>query len=376
MNDDALRCRDDELIGLDATRHRLISQIQERAHQRVIPLNVLMEVTLRCNIRCLHCYNFDRDQPREACGDGPELSTDEILGAMQQVRDAGCLFLSLTGGEVLSHPDLFTFLDRARDLHLAVQLLSNGTLLRPGTAGRLAKYKNLLGVSVSLYGATPEVHDGITQVRGSWRRTWHGIERLQGLGVAVRLKYIVMRQNAHEVEAIRADGAARGLTYQFDLTITRRHDRSEGSLATRVDAEQLERLYRGPLRDLLPSGGRTATDESTRCNCARGNAAISAHGDVYPCISVPWSAGNLRQRGFREIWESSPVFQRIRGLRLSDYPHCAPCAHKAHCSRDRGAAYNASGEYTGIDPFTCSTAELAHRLADEQAAVTAPPPAR
>ena len=93
---------------------------------------------------------------------------------MGELREAGCLFLSLTGGEVLSHPDLFRFLDRARELNLAVQLLTNGTLLRPGMAKRLASYSNLMGVSVSLYGATADVHDGITQVRGSFRANLGG----------------------------------------------------------------------------------------------------------------------------------------------------------------------------------------------------------
>ena len=376
----APRCRDEELIGLapdnghgrpaPADAKLLISQAQEWAYANVVPLNVTIEITQRCNIRCLHCYNFDRASPAQApanaCADEPELSTDEILRVMGEVRAAGCLFLSLTGGEVLSHPQLFTFLERGRELHLAVQILTNGTLLRPGVAARLAGYRNLLGVSVSLYGATPEVHDAITQVRGSWRRTWAGVERLRALGVTVRLKFIVMRQNEHEVAAMRAMADARGYAYMVDVTITARHDGTAGSLDTRVDGAALERLYRGPLNDLVPLGKRSVTEDDFPCNCARGNCAISARGEVYPCISVPWAAGNVRAQPFQEIWTSSPVFQRIRGLKVADYGSCAPCPHKAHCTRDRGAAFNASGEYTGTDPFVCATAELSHRLADER----------
>jgi radical SAM protein with 4Fe4S-binding SPASM domain len=364
----APRCRDEELVApLDGKL--LITQAQEWAHAALVPLNVTIEVTQRCNIRCLHCYNFDRalpaQAPANACGE-PELSADEILRIMGEVRAAGCLFLSLTGGEVLSHPQLFTFLDRARELNLAVQLLTNGTLLRPGVAARLAGYRNLLGVSVSLYGATPEVHDGITQVAGSWRRTWAGVERLRALGITVRLKFIVMRQNEHEVAAMRAMADTRGFAYMVDVTITARHDGTSGSLATRVDRAALERLYRGPLNDLVPLGRRPVAEADFPCNCARGNCAISARGEVYPCISVPWAAGNVRAQSFHEIWTSSPVFQQIRGLRMADYAACAPCPHKAHCTRDRGAAFNASGAYTGTDPFVCATAELAHQLADEK----------
>jgi radical SAM protein with 4Fe4S-binding SPASM domain len=392
------RCGDDELIGVDSDA-RLVQSVQTWAHDRLVPLNASLEVTLGCNIRCIHCYNFDRDAPRPGAravqthlgserqvpspsggcgavgvvtaGDGtpaarPELTTEQLLDVIDQLRQAGCLFLSLTGGEVLSHPDLFRLLDRAREAHMAVQLLTNGTLLRPGMARRLAAYENLLGVSVSLYGATAEIHDAITQVHGSFRRTWAGVERLRVAGVTVRLKFVIMQPNAHEADAMIAAAGARGLSYTLDFTVTARHDGTSGSLAARITDAQREQLCRGPLRPLLPRGPRPAPPAADfTCNCARGNCAISATGEVYPCVSVPWTAGNLRDQTFAEIWRSSPVFARIRGLRLEDFGSCAPCPHRAYCTHDRGAAYTATGDYTGADPFVCAGAELTHRLAVE-----------
>jgi radical SAM protein with 4Fe4S-binding SPASM domain len=365
------RCDDDALVGVGD--HAVVSRIQSQAYARMVPLNVSLELTLKCNIRCLHCYNFDRDTdgPASCTGSGgeaaPELALEEILGLLSELRAAGTLFLSLTGGEVLSSPHLFPVLDRAQELNLAVQLLSNGTLLRPGVAARLAGYRNLLGVSISVYGATPEIHDAVTQIRGSWRRTMDGAARLKAQGVAVRLKLIVMRPNVHEVAAMRALADASGYPYLLDLTVTARHDGTRGSLAMRITEDELAALYRGPLRDLLPRGDRAVDEAAFPCNCARGNCAISARGDVFPCVSVPWTAGNVRAQPFGEIWRRSPVFERIRGLEIADYPACAPCPDKAFCSRDRGAAYNASGSYTGTDPFVCAAAGVARTVAEEDA---------
>jgi radical SAM protein with 4Fe4S-binding SPASM domain len=360
---------EDDLVLAAPDGYAAISAAQQRAFETLVPLNTTLELTTDCNIRCLHCYNFDRDEPRHApggsCGSGAArapLSLEEILALVGALRDAGCLFLSLTGGEVLSYPHLFAVMDRAQELSLAVQLLTNGTLLRPGVAARLAGYRNLLGVSVSVYGATPEVHDGITQVRGSWRRTWHGIERIRALGIIVRVKFILMRQNAHEVAAMRAAAEAGGYPYMIDMTITSRHDGSRGSLATRVEDDQLVQLHRGPLRDMLGDRPRAPKPEIGACNCARGNCAVLSNGDVTPCISVPWVAGNVRDQPFGEIWQSSPVFQRIRGLRTEDYAACAPCSDKAYCARPRGAAYTASGSYTGVDPFVCRTAAVKRQV--------------
>ena len=360
------RCEDEAVVGLESGVE-LVGKLQSAAYRAHVPLNAALELTLTCNIRCLHCYNFDRDLPRDhGCESKPELTLPEIFELLGELREAGCLFLALTGGEVLSSPKLFPVLDRARELNLAVQLLTNGTLLRPGVASRLSEYRNLLGASVSLYGATPEVHDGITQVRGSWQRTWDGIERLRTLGVNVRLKFVIMRQNAHEAGAMRAQADARGAPYVVDTVITSRNDGSATSLVTRVDDEQLRALYHGPLRDLVPDAGWSVSEESFPCNCARGNCAISAVGDVTPCISVPWVAGNVRERKFIDIWRYAPVFQRIRGLCIADYGSCAPCPDKSYCVRDRGAALTASGNYTGVDPFVCRTAAVRREVAEER----------
>jgi len=359
----APRCQDELIVGAEAqSSYALLGEVQGKAYARTVPLNVSLELTLNCNIRCLHCYNLDRDQPQGCHGGGedarPDLSLDEIMRLLSDLRDAGCLFLTLSGGEVFTYPHLYAVLDRARELNFAVQLLTNGTMLQPGVAARLAGYRNLLGVSVSLYGATADVHDGITQMPGSWKRTWDGAERLRAAGIAVRLKFIVMSPNAHQVAEMRAQAAERGFAYLVDVTITPRHDGTRGSLAMRVSEEQLAALYRGPLRDLLPTGQLPATEERFPCNCARGNCAINAKGDVHPCVSVPWAAGNVRGQPFAEIWKTSPVFQKIRGLRIADYEACAPCPDKPYCSRNRGAAFNYSGSYTGTDPFVCRSAAI------------------
>ena len=374
MGTEAPLCADTAVIA-PPSGLAIVGHLQRQAYLQTIPLNASLELTLRCNLRCLHCYNFDRDTDGPACGsDGalaPELSLDEICRVLGELREAGTLFLALTGGEVLSAPHLFPVMDRARELGFAVQLLSNGTMLRPGVAARLAGYRNLTGVSISVYGATPEVHDGITQVRGSWRRTWAGADRLRAQGIAVRMKVIVMRANAHEVGAMRGMAEARGLSTAVDVNITARNDGTSGSVATRATEEQLVELYRGALADLAPKTAHVVDEASFPCNCARGNCAISSRGDVQPCISVPWVAGNIRRQPFAEIWRSSPVFQQIRGFKMADYPKCAPCPDKAFCSRDRSAAYNASGRYTGNDPFVCSVAGIARKVVEERAAAAA-----
>jgi len=209
-----------------------------------------------------------------------------------------------------------------------------------------------------VYGARAETHDGITQVSGSHERTMSGARRLAERAVRVGLKFVIMKANAAETGAMIAAADAEGFEYSVDTTITGRYDGTPGSLATRVDLATLESLYREPLRALLQPGTATPTDDEFKCNCARGNAAVSSTGEVYPCIATPLRAGNIRERSFVEIWNESPVFQRIRGLKIADFKTCAPCDLKSWCRRSPGPAYLLSGDYTGIDPWTCHEAQV------------------
>jgi radical SAM protein with 4Fe4S-binding SPASM domain len=368
--DGRIVCDDDELA--QAAGRSILSNAQAWAHDHLVPLNVTVEITQRCNIRCQHCYNFDRGEASSSschapAGESrPELDTRELLSLFADLQAAGCLFLNLTGGEALLHPDLFPLLDRAAELNFSVGLLTNGVLLRPGMAGALARYPNLLRVGVSVYGASGAVHDAITQAPGSFARTWRGIEALRARNVGVKVKFVIMRDNAHEAGAMLAMGEARQVPYGVDMTTTVRHDGDRSSLSQRLSREQLDQLLRGPLRDYLPRRrARAGSDAAFACNCARGNCAITARGDVQPCISVPLVAGNLRDRPFAEIWRDSKVFNMIRDLRIADYPACAPCPHQGHCTRDRGAAFTYSGSYTGTDPLVCARAEIAHELDPE-----------
>lgn len=339
----------------------ILDDLNARAYERCIPLNVTLELTLRCNIRCTHCYNFDRDLPRPASG--AELSMDEIRALMDDLRRAGTLFLSLTGGEAMVHPGFWQIADEAASRGFALSVLSNGTLLTDAACDRLAAYANLWSVSLSIYGARAGTHDGVTQSAGSFERTMSGLRRLRDRRVRTGLKLVVMKANAAETGAMMAMAEAEGVDYTVDPAITGRYDGTQGSLDTRVDIETLEELYRGPLIDHVgPLRPGEPSDDDFKCNCARGNAAVSSTGEVYPCIATPLRAGSIREQRFSEIWERSPVFQRLRGLKITDFKTCAPCDLKAWCRRTHGPATILTGDCTSVDPWTCQEAALVKKL--------------
>jgi MoaA/NifB/PqqE/SkfB family radical SAM enzyme len=166
--------------------------------------------------------------------------------------------------------------------------------------------------------------------------------------VRVGLKFVLMKANASERGAMIACAEAEGVEYSIDPTITGRYDGTSGSLAT-GSTRRRSRRSTGPLKFLIKPGPAEPTDDQFKCNCARGNAAVSSTGSV-PLHRDAAAGGLDPGASFSEIWNESPVFRWIRGLRVADFKTCAPCGLKSWCRRSPGPAYLLTGDYTGVDP--------------------------
>ncbi len=344
-----------------------LNRLQRRAFESCIPLNVTFEITLRCNLRCVHCYNFDRDlpyAPEKSRED--ELSDREVHRILDEVRAEGCLFLAFTGGEALLHPGLEEFIRHARETGMAVRLKSNGSLLSPKTVERTAA-AGATAVDISLYGARAETHDAFVKSPGAFERTIAGARRARDTGLDVRLTFVLVRQNADEIASMIELAGRLGISYTVDPQISARYDGSRSSLDNRLDRATLDRLFRGPLRQHLPP--RDVHRTSVQCSCARSVCGITAFGVVYPCIGAPMPAGDLRRQSFREVWRDSPGFRWIRSLTLESFPACGSCEHITYCPRSSGVVYSNTGLYNGPERFgedwSCLEAEVFHRIHDE-----------
>lgn len=351
-------------MGDDASD--ILSRLQAKAFRDCIPLNTTFEITLRCNLRCVHCYNFDRGEPRPRDEQQRELSSDEIRGLIPQIRDLGGLYLAFTGGEPLLHPDIYDFIRRAADLRMYVSLKTNGTLLTEEVVNRLDG-SGIAKVHVSLYGATAAVHDLITVGPGSFERTLQGLRNVLARGVPGQVNFCLMKDNLLEAEQMLALAHSLGVSCNLDPQVTGRYDGDMNALAQKVDVEDLNALYRGPLRSLVPEANGP-THEGVQCACARSVLGITAFGEVYPCIGAPVPSGNIRQAPLAKIWRESPELNRIRRLTLKDFPVCGPCPDRPFCRRSSGAVYSVTGDYTGPEPFTCREAEILHTIYEEERA--------
>jgi len=112
--------------------------VKDDATVKKIPVSGTFSITPRCNLHCKMCYVCN---PTEKVGD--ELSGEQWLDIAKQARDAGMLFLLITGGEPLLHRDFWDIYTGVKKLGLYITLNSNGTTITPEVADRLAKNPRL-----------------------------------------------------------------------------------------------------------------------------------------------------------------------------------------------------------------------------------------
>jgi sulfatase maturation enzyme AslB (radical SAM superfamily) len=165
----------------------IFEALREKAVQKQIPLVAHVDLTYRCNLQCVHCYLTNGKKELEC-------STEEIKDILEQLANAGTLYLTLSGGEIFLRRDLPEIVRHARKLHFAVRLLTSGTLIRDEMVDEIAEWHPEL-IAFSVYDLNPLVHDAITKRKGSLEKTLKIIDALKEKGVPIKISSVLMQSN-------------------------------------------------------------------------------------------------------------------------------------------------------------------------------------
>jgi radical SAM protein with 4Fe4S-binding SPASM domain len=215
-------------------------RIAQATVEQRIPLSGTIEITCRCNLRCDHCYN---NLPLTShIPEGGELSTEEHYRILDEITEAGCLWLLYTGGEIFVRKDFLDIYTYAKKKGLLVTLFTNATLLSPEVADYLAEWRPY-SVEISLYGRSRETYERVTGVPGSYDRCMRGIRLLLERKLPLKLKTLVTRINKHELwEMKRFAEEDLGLEFRFDAMINPRIDCSQEPLSLRLTPQEVVQL--------------------------------------------------------------------------------------------------------------------------------------
>ncbi|HEX7445131.1 MAG TPA: radical SAM protein [Methanothrix sp.] len=314
-------------------------------------LIVAWETTAACNLSCRYCRACATPSP-----DPDELSLEEALAFLGSIAPLQPMLI-LSGGEPLLRPDLFQIIRHAVSLGLRVSLASNGTLITPEVADKIAA-AGVSRVSISLDGASAEKHDQ-SRGPGTFCSALNGMENLRG-NVDFQVNFTVTKKNESEISNIfdLAEKVGAKALHFFFLVPTGR-GQEEDQISPERQEERLmqidrERAQRGIDVQVTcaPQYARLAKPGIGRgkggCLAGKNFVFVSRRGDVYPCGYFPLRVGNIRDQNFVEIWENSPELLALRERKLEG--KCGRCSFTRVCGGCRARAYARTGNYLESDP--------------------------
>ena len=318
-----------------------VEQVVER---RVEPSGVWLDLTEHCNLRCIHCY-AEAGRPLSR-----ELGVGEWRRVVDDLVSSGHGWFTLAGGEPLMVRDLPLLLDHLFEKAETVVVITNATLLaeREDVLERMEGHREKGSFLISFYSHRPDIHDRITSVKGSWRRTLQGI------------KEVLKREIPYNINvplcSVNEKGAEETLTFLASLGVDR----------NRMGLNLVYPMGRGSLQGILPSEitkfsvkrveyglPLSSTGRLVYKSCWAGKLLVMADGRVTPCPSVreeDFVVGSVREQPIAEILQSEKL-ARLWSFTLDEVEECKGCEFRYGCHHCPAMALAWRGDIKAKNPY-------------------------
>ena len=326
-----------------------------------IPLSGSLELTLRCNNRCVHCYcNKGANDSLEK---SKELSSQEIRHLLDEIAESGCLWLLFTGGEPLLREDFEEIFTYAKKKGFLITLFTNGTLITP----RLADLFQDLpprSIEITLYGITDVTYERMTRTLGSYKKCRQGIDHIMNRGLPLKLKTVVTTVNRHEFMDVKRFVEDLGLEFRFDAVINSRIDGHGDVTSYRIDPESvLELDLTDPRRgsEFVQFHQRASKQQGDpealfRCGAGVHSFHVDPYGRLMLCNMARDPSYELRGGSFREGW--SGFLPKLRKRRLKKANKCVHCDLRWICDQCPGWSQLEHGDPEIPVDFLCEVTHL------------------
>ena len=312
-------------------------EVHQRLSGKRVPIGGSIEVTQRCNNKCVHCYNNLAAGDKKALE--KELSLVEHFRIIDELVDFGCLWLLFTGGEIFLRNDFLDIYTYAKQKGILITLFTNGTLITPNIADYLAQFPPF-AIEITLYGNTRKTYESITGIPGSYDRCMNGIHLLMDRHLPLKLKTMAIAQNKHEIfDMKRFVEKELELDFKFDAMVNPRLDCSQSPLEVRLTPQEIVELdledsnrvaewKQFAARFNKPVVNPNKVDKLYQCGGGEQSFAIDPFGRLSACV-LSGNTYDLRKGGFKEGWEK--YLFSLRQKKITRTTKCSNCQIKSMC---------------------------------------------
>jgi radical SAM protein with 4Fe4S-binding SPASM domain len=291
-----------------------------------------LELTSACNSKCLHCYA----ECGPSCLPPTQVPHERWLSLIEEAKDAGASAIQLIGGEPLLYPAWRELVIKAHQLdYELIEVFTNGTLVDDDCVEFFKQYN--VNIATTLYADNAPTHDKITRHPNSFSKTMTAIQKIMAANIPLRIASIIMKPNEHEVENLLKLYEKWGMSDAYPDVI-----RPTG----RGDDQDLlpTHYHKPPIKPPFYSTELSFDHAHHYHTCLAGKIAITAAGDVFPCIFARNQlCGNILNQPLTEILNASPL--TTCWCTTKDQIHkCNDCEYRYACSDCRPLAQGSDPE--------------------------------
>lgn len=365
------------------TGRRLTDYLASKAIHLKVPLSGTFELSPVCNFSCKMCYvrktqKEVQDSPRKI------LALDDWRRIAREAREAGVLYLLVTGGEPLLWPDFWTLYEELVDMGFLVSINTNGSLIDEAAIARF-RTRPPQKINITLYGAGDATYKRLCGADDVFTKVDRAIRGLLEHHITAKINCSLTPENAGDLDWIVDYSKRQGVplqvaTYMFppirrDPTLIGENERFLPEDSARYLLRYLERdrgaeAYRHYLQSIMngcvdPPGLDEScidpVDGKIRCRAGRASFWITWDGWLTPCGMMPEPKVDLKNQPFQPAWKS--VTELSDALRLSGV--CDTCPNLDVCHPCAAISYAETGKTSGIPTYMCKVAQEMQKIARE-----------
>ena len=317
-----------------------------------------LNISDTCNEKCVHCYIPKYLKPNK-------MSKALFHKILRECKEMNVLNITLGGGEPMLNDNLLFFINKCKENNFSINLLTNLTLL---TDTMVSEFYNtpLLSIQTTIYSLREDIHDSITKVKGSLKKTIEGIRKLHNYHIPMQINCPVMKQNLNYYREVLDWGRSLNIETDCDYMIFGCYDGSKKNLINRLDLSEVEGLLqcdKHTNKNFNVENKKTLTNFI--CPICQTSLCISSTGNIYPCEGLQsLSLGNLNTTTVTKIWNSSLLIKELRNLTIRNFPKCNICEDKDFCSPClvRNVTESPSLSFRDVNIYFCSVAKMKNKI--------------
>lgn len=334
-----------------------IEKIRELGIQECVPTVAKIELGYDCNLKCVHCSNITERWRKGAMAAGA------FKKVIDQLYDIGTMQVSFTGGEIFLRRDLWDIIEYAHSKNFIIELLTNAVSITSQDVERLKKIE-VANVQISVYSHDPVLHDSVTRVRGSFKKTVDALGLLKANKIETSVVTPLMTINFRDYQKIRELTEEIGVRHFYQFFIFERYDGSNDVYNLRLSKKEISKFFSENPAE-IPYKERDMNQPV--CFAGVNQCSISPFGDVYPCFHnmLPVKSGNLGKQSLTEIWKNSQALKDLRNLRMHHLELCSGCPVVGNCQICPGLNKKANDDLLQPAQVCCDYAFSAKEIVEK-----------